>query len=390
MAISDLIYIDATGFHYPDYQTILTNVQNSYRQIYGDDIYITPDSLDGQFLAVLAQIIYDTAQTGEAAYLSISPATASGTALSNNVKLNGLVRLLPSYSTVDLEIKGAVGAELLNCSAQDAAGINWLLPASVIIGITGIETVTATAENVGAIAADAGTINIIGTPTRGWFTVTNPAAASVGNPTETDAELRIRQTNSVALPSRSVLQGIYAGILALTNVTKVRVYENPTSSTDVDGLPPHSISAVVAGGDSALIAQQIAIKKTTGCDTYGTTSETVTLPNTVPAVINFYRPTEIVCGVKVELVALAGYSTTITQQLIAAIAQYISGFNFGEDVIWARMFAAANLPPPSGLTFYITAVTIKKGAGSYGTSNLAYAFNELATSTAVSTVVVVS
>ena len=44
----------------------------------------------------------------------------------------------------------------------------------------------------GAVAALAGTITEINTPTRGWVSVTNPAAATVGTPAETDAELRIQ------------------------------------------------------------------------------------------------------------------------------------------------------------------------------------------------------
>jgi uncharacterized phage protein gp47/JayE len=63
--------------------------------------------------------------------------------------------------------------------------------------------VTATCANSGAVAALAGTITTINTPTRGWTSVTNPAAATVGAPAETDAELRIRQGQSVALPPSS-------------------------------------------------------------------------------------------------------------------------------------------------------------------------------------------
>lgn len=76
-----------------------------------------------------------------------------------------------------------------------------VLPASVVVGVDGTVMATATCSVSGAVAALAGTITEINTPTRGWVSVTNPAAATVGSPAETDAELRIRQSQSVALPS---------------------------------------------------------------------------------------------------------------------------------------------------------------------------------------------
>lgn len=85
---------------------------------------------------------------------------------------------------------------------KDTNNLIWRLPASVVIGVDGTMTATATSSNSGAVAALAGTITTINTPTRGWASVTNPAAATVGAPAETDAELRIRQGQSVALPFR--------------------------------------------------------------------------------------------------------------------------------------------------------------------------------------------
>ncbi|MCV5856561.1 baseplate J/gp47 family protein, partial [Escherichia coli] len=83
---------------------------------------------------------------------------------------------------------------------KDTNNVIWRLPASVVVGVDGTATVTATCSNSGSVAALAGTISTINTPTRGWTSVSNPAAATVGEPAETDAELRIRQGQSVALP----------------------------------------------------------------------------------------------------------------------------------------------------------------------------------------------
>ena len=118
----------------------------------------------------------------------------------------------------------------------------------MVIGRSGEVTVTARAEDIGEIRAAAGDIRNIVTPTRGWQSVNNPTAAIPGAPVETDAELRRRQAVSTALPSLTVFDGTVGAVAQVAGVLRFRGYENDTSVTDDNGLPPHSISLVVEGG----------------------------------------------------------------------------------------------------------------------------------------------
>jgi uncharacterized phage protein gp47/JayE len=113
-----------------------------------------------------------------------------------------------------------------------------------------------------------GTINQIATPARGWQSVTNPADAAEGAPVEKDPVLRQRQTVSTALPSLTVLDGIIGAVANVPGVTRYVAYENDTSAADANGIPSHSISLVVEGGDATAIANAIAAKKTPGSGTY--------------------------------------------------------------------------------------------------------------------------
>ena len=65
------------------------------------------------------------------------------------------------------------------------------------------------------------------TPVRGWQTATNPLAAIEGRPVESDAELRIRQTRSVAKPSQSLWESMYAALWQLDGVRRVAGYGLP-------------------------------------------------------------------------------------------------------------------------------------------------------------------
>lgn len=371
--------IDENGILKPDYQQVLEYVQAEFRSIYGQDIYIEPDSQDGQMIAIWARGIDDCNAMAVEVYNSFSPSTARGVGLSSNVKLNGLTRHQATYSTVDLLITGQVGTTITDGIAQDADGTQWMLPSPTVIPVSGDITVTATAQQPGARLALPGTVETIGTPTRGWQSVTNLSAAVPGEPIETDAELRRRQSVSTALPSLTVFEGTIGAVASISGVSRYRGYENDTSVTDGDGIPPHSISLVVEGGDAQAIGQAIADKKTPGTGTYGSTAVTVVDNYGVARTIRFYRPTLAAIKVAITLTALPGYTAAIEASIKQAVVDFLLGLQIGEDVEWAEVFVPANVALlPGSKTYKISALTIGKNAGPMGTSDLVIAFNEAA------------
>ena len=376
MAASLTPYIDDTGLHVPEYADIKSTLESAWRGIYGSDIYLEPDSQDGQLIAVFALALLDTYQAMEQVYQGFSPSTASGETLSRVVKINGIRRQAGSYSTADVTITGTAGTTITNGIIADVAGQKWDLPETVVIPAGGQIVVTATAQDEGEITAQAGQITKIMTPTRGWQTVTNAAAATVGAATETDAALRLRQAYSVALPSSTILEGTLGAVLSVDGVSKATIYENDTNSTDSNGIPAHSISVVAQGGSATDIAQAIWLKKTPGCGTYGTTSEVITDSNGITTTINFYRPTVTAVAVTVNITPEAGYLAATGEAIKAAVAKYINDLAIGADVSIARVTAAAITAGPA---YDVSSVTIGTVGGSQSASNLVIPFNGLAT-----------
>mgnify|MGYP000945118856 FL=1 len=260
-------------------------------------------------VALVALAIHDANNTAISVYNCFSPATGYGAALTSNVKINGIARKGATNSTVDLVLAGTAGTSITNGTVKDTNNVIWRLPASVVIGVDGTVTVTATCSNSGAVAALTGTITTINSPTRGWTSVTNPAAAAVGAPAETDAEVRIRQGQSVALPSITPFEGGDGAIANVAGVTRHKLYENDTGATDSNGLPPHSISAIVDGGDVTEIAQTIRGNKGQGTATYVTTSVTVPDTDGNPHIISFSRSTDVPIYGQITLKAFAGYTS---------------------------------------------------------------------------------
>lgn len=373
--------VTAQGISAPDYQTILDTLTSYFRQIYGSDAYLEPDSKDGQMVALVALAVHDANNTAIEIYNSFSPATAQTAALSSNVKINGIKRKIATNSTADLLLSGTSGTTITNGSARDKNGIIWNFPPVVSIGVDGTVLVTATSSNSGPVAALAGTITTINTPTRGWTSVTNPTAATVGEPAETDKELRIRQGQSVALPSITPFEGVDGAIANITGVTRHKLYENDTGVTDSSGLPPHSISAIVDGGDVNDIAQTIRGNKGQGTATYGTTS--VTVPDTYgnPHVISFSRSTDVPIYGHITLKAFTGYTSQIGVQIQQAVTDYINGLTIGDSVLLSRIYSPANLGVVSGgsARYYdIQELLIGKSSGSVAAANVDISYDESA------------
>lgn len=377
MELNDLVYIDSTGYHYADYPSFLQWRVEQYQAIYGADVYIDPDSQDGQLLAIQAKADYDTAAKGLAVYNSFSPLTGQGTGLSRLVKINGITRQEPSFSTVTLTIVGTAGTVIANGIAQDTLTQQWLLPVSVTIPDAGTINVTATAAVVGFITAEMNTVTTIFTPTRGWQTVNNAAAATPGAPVETDAALRIRQSQSTADPSLTVFDGTIGGVANVTGVTKVRGYENDSDSTDANGLPEHSICVVVVGGADQDIGDEIMIHKTPGTDTYGDQDVDVTDAHGMPLVIHFQRAVTATIQVTVTGGADIGWSSDFVPLIQAAVAAVINAGQIGDTILLTKLFAPAYLNGTApGQTYDIATITIGIDSGMESAANIELDFDQ--------------
>ncbi|NHB93622.1 baseplate J/gp47 family protein [Photorhabdus cinerea] len=372
--------INKNGINAPDYQTILNGWKTIFRDIYGEDIYIESDSKDGVFLSLIAYVVHGCNNAFIASYNSFSPATAVGEGLSRNVKINGITRKSPSNSTVDVLITGRAGTIIRNASVRDDIGNIWSLPDEVTMDMHGQATVTAVCQKTGAIGALPHTINQIATPTLGWQTVTNPVAATLGRGVETDAELRIRQAVSVALPSRAIMDGLIGAIANLHGVSRYQGYDNDTDETDKNGIPAHSIAIVIDGGDSKEIAQTILIKKTPGIPTFGTTSEIVTDNTGNKKTINFYRPTLVPIYIEVQIKPFIGYTSDIGNNIRTEVSNYINSLYIGDGIYVTRLFVPANLCNKNGSqTYEVLSVVAGKSASTTGAANINIAFNEAPT-----------
>jgi uncharacterized phage protein gp47/JayE len=379
--VAPVAVIDSNGITIPLYTDVLAYLQEQYQLIYGSDVNLDPDTQDGQWIAVTASAIHDANQTMVAAYLSYSPTFAQGVGLSSIVKINGIRRQRPSVSNVIVQCVGVAGTGIGGGIVGDQfnLGTQWVLPPEVTIPPTGLIEVTATSNVEGAVTADVNTLTHILTPIPGWQTVTNPSAAVPGQPIETDAALRRRQTISVANPSQTVVVGIQGAIEELAGVVRVMVYENPTAVTDVNGTPPYSMAIAVEGGDINDIANAIALRKTPGSPTYGTTSVMVFDSRGIPSVINFFELTIVPVTVGITLNALPGFTSVIETEIIDSVIAYMNSLPIGYDSYQSKLVAACQVPEPDGLTYDVTSVRQSRDGNPLAIQDVTISYIEAAT-----------
>lgn len=371
------VTIDENGIFAPTYSTVLEDLKDKYRTIYGQDVYLEADSQDGQLLAVLALSIQDANEMAVSVYNSFSPGTAIGAGLSSVVKINGLRRKIASYSTVPVSIVGVVGTIILNGAVSDQLSNVWLLPFQVIIPLSGEITVTATAVSAGAIFIQAGMLDHIQTSTPGWQTVINTTSSSPGLPVEIDADLRVRQSQSTSIAATSPAAAILAGILNLEGVVRAKVYVNSSDLTDEHGIPAHSISCVVEGGDIAQIAQVICYTKSPGTGTYGDISVIVTDPVGIPDTINFFALDERPIWLQVTLQPFAGYLISTRSLVQATLVQYLEDLAIGDDVYHNRLFSPANLQGEAAIKAYqtVTGIAVDAATAQASLNRLSATYN---------------
>lgn len=152
----------------------------------------------------------------------------------------------------------------------------------------------AESENTGPIQALAGAITTIETAVSGIDRVENADDATLGRNTETDAEFRIRSSESLAICGGATQPAIISRMLNISGVTFATVFQNVTDFVDENGLPPHSINVVVDGGnDNDIWTELYEEAVSAGIKMFGTEETTITDANGDEQPVAFSRPVSV-------------------------------------------------------------------------------------------------
>lgn len=369
--------VTPSGFSRTRLDEYFAQLQEAMRAIWGADIDVDPDSLDGEQLGIYAESISNLAMLAEDVYNGFSPQGAVGLALSRLVQLNGIRRIAGDYSDVTITATGTQGTVILAGSLvrNPTTNVQFQTLADATIPASGTIDIAARSTVFGPLTSPAGTVTRIDTPIFGWQTVTNGADAIPGRLEETDEELRIRRAQSTATPGVSILDSIYANILALSDVRHVAVYENDQDTpAPVTGQAPHSIKAIVDGGIDADIARIIYLKKTAGTTSLGAVTVSINDTQGHPHDVHFARPVDKNIYITVNLHTRPGWPANGADQIKdALVAWNLKEQNIGDELVYSNLYSPINSVPGSS----IDSLFIGTAPAPAGTSNIAVAFDEI-------------
>lgn len=230
----------------------------------------------------------------------------------------------------------------------------------------------------GAITPAIGDLTDIVTTYAGWDSVSNNVSANTGRLAESDTALRQRWNASLYTRSVGMTDSIASALMTLNGVTSAYVYENDTDSTDADGRPPHSIEAVVNGGEVDEIGLMIWQKKAAGIDTYGSQSVSINDSQGFLHTINFNRPFIVPIYLNITVTEYPEESLPPNAQamITEAVLNYGNTLTVGNDVILQR-FMGAIYQNVAGIG-YIT-VTASTNGSAYSSNNISIDARHVAT-----------
>lgn len=397
--------VTSEGFVPKSLQEIKTELEDALRASFGTSIDVSPQSNFGQIIGVMAERYSDLWAVGQAIYTAFTPDGATGVSLDNVAAITGTLREAASPSEVTITATGTPGTVLTTgrvlsvvtigtrfatvAPGTIAAVAAWAGATAYIIGDrrrngltqrvyqcttagtsagsggptttdttigdgtvvwtylgdgTGAIDIAAESEDNGPKVALARALTVIETPVAGWSSVINLLDADVGTDTETDASLRNRREDELRGNGRASVEAIRAALLQVEDVDAVTVFENVTDVTDGDGMPPHSVEALVQGGVNATIAQTLWENTAAGIRTFGTTGLLHTDGQGIQHQVSFTRPAEIPIWITITLQADVNlWPADGAAQVEAAILEWGNAQRTGKDVVAAAIVARAFL-----------------------------------------------
>lgn len=257
--------LNSQGLTIATYAELLAIYTTGLQAIYGSQVNLASDTPDGQWINITIQAVLDLEDLVQSVYSSFDPDQAVGVTLDQRCAINGVTRQAGTYTltNVTLTVSATYSPNLygLDQSAQaiytvaDQNNNQYQLVNTVIGLLPGSHALVFQAANTGAIAPTINTITVPVTIVLGISAINNPTIyTQLGTDEESDLSLKIRRAQSVSIPSQGFFQGLTAALEDISGISSAAVHENDGGSTDVNGIPGHSIWVVTSGSPAIELA----------------------------------------------------------------------------------------------------------------------------------------
>lgn len=334
--------INDTGITKSDLTEYLTYWVNNLRSVLGNDYTIKKEGIVDNLattsslsnLAIEDVIMYLVKQ--------MNPYTAEGEFQDFLYALVNLFRDYSTYTVISRTIQGtanttysAKSIRIKTKSTEDILELN----TAVTTDGNGIAVGSFTAIELGSLDIDSSTeFNILDAP-EGVEAVyyTSGNETSIGKDYEDDSKFRLKwlDTNSVQRTNKSG-DGLKTALLPLcdNNAKNIKIKQNRTSSTDANGLFPHSLHIVLKSAESDTTIANTIFNNVSDCvDFNGTTEVVVEDSENHSVLIKFTRASEIKIAFNIEYVLKNGYTSSDVESNIKKAVVDNFSYELGERVV---------------------------------------------------------
>lgn len=353
--MAEYAYIESSGLVIPDTANLKTTVEGEYKEAFGQDLVILPESPEGLLIAAETEARDAVARNNAELANQINPDFAGGVFLDAIAALTGLARRNAEPSLVKAQLAGVPGTIILaGAKAATVAGDVFQTRENVILDDAGAADVYFYSEVLDAIPCPAHNLTRIVDPVLGWETVDNATAATLGQPVERDAIFRKRRKETLFLQGVALTGAIKSAVMDVPGVRSMVLrenYESEPKTIDEVLIPQHTIYAVVDGGTDEDVAYALFANKSLGCGWLGKVEVKVTDPETSQKyLVRFDRPEDVPVRARVTLHVLGASTVDYRTVAINAITAYaadqlegLRGFLVGAAVSPFDMSAAISM-----------------------------------------------
>lgn len=390
-------YLTGSGVIVPDTANILSDVQAEWKEVFGEDLSVEPETPQGRIIEMIARQRIFTLQMAAAVSNMLNIDKAYGFVLDDIGSLFQLQRKPATYTTAVITMEGVPDTVIpVGTQLRSDNGYIFVNDEEYTIGSGGSVTGTFRAEEAGIITVEANSITNIVSVVDGLETVNNGSDATPGEEQESDAEFRNRIKSSLNINSTAALTAITSSVASIDNVIQVKGYENTTDSAvilnDIFKIPAHSIAIIVDYNETDVENQDVATqiagaiykKKTIGAG-YIEKQTDAAIPYLVEINYNdendnadhtvvFAKPIvhDVACTVNVLRKNYSG--DDLTGDIKNAIAQFLAGNNAEVDRVEIggvlSPFEIAAAVSSSIPEIFVVSVTIGDVGSSQSTANI--------------------
>lgn len=366
-------YITGQGVIVPDTSVILSEIQDEFKAVFGEDLDLSETTPQGRLIELMQRNRTFCIQICALVSNMLNLNRATGFVLDDLGSLFLIERQSASPTRTTVELGGVPGTIIpAGTRLQTTDGDIFTSEDQVTIGSSGSVMVQYRSVELGEIPCPANTLTTILDSVNGLETAVNPSAPTLGTPLESDTAFRERIKQSLNVNSIAILSAIKSNLMTVNGVKDSWCYDNFTDSAQVKDtitVPAHSLLACVDGGNDMDVARVLYQKKTIGTG-YITSSPTLVTKTVTDEAygneytVRFMRPIETAIDVKIKVLKQAYSGADLRTAVKNAIMQWyngevdgVDGIKIGKDVSPFEIAAAVSVLLPDVFIDYVKVAT---------------------------------